>query len=228
MIIFVTGSEKSFRSLPLEFTLSSHCQNTNQPGDLSAVLQRCSDQTPGMRKRSNENCISSAREYKELARNMESIDLQCSMEDLQNESLNPLKEQEFYQLNTTPGTVDDTSPQHLLKETVSSEKSPVEILDKKFVKLPERSVHLHDVNKAVELDSQCNRNTKEPDKSFPHEQKSLRIPRETNLEDSDLHFQAVVQQSGSLLERHEKYPRSVPRSSCCIPVWVSRTDFQKE
>ncbi|XP_065534835.1 centrosomal protein of 295 kDa isoform X2 [Lathamus discolor] len=217
------GSEESFHPLPLESTLSSHCQNTNQLGDLSAVLQKCSDQTPGMREQDNEKCISSAREYKELARNMESIDLQCSVEDLQNESLNPLEEQEFSQLDITPGTVDDTSPQHLLKESMSSEKSPVEILDKKFVKLPERSVHLHEANKAVELDSQCNRNTKEPDQSFPHEQISLRIPRETNLEDSDLHLQAVVQQSGSLLERHEKHSRSVPRSSCSIPVWETES-----
>ncbi|KAM9019407.1 centrosomal protein of 295 kDa [Ara ararauna] len=217
------GSEESFHTLPLESTLSSHCQITSQPGNLSAVLQRCSDQIPGMRKQGNENCVSSAREYKELARNMEAIDLQCSVEDLQNESLNPLEEQEFYQLSTTPGTVDDTSPEHLLKETVSSEKSPVEILDKKFVKLPERSVHLHEANKAVELDSQCNRNTKEPDQSFPDEQKSLRIPRETSLEDSALNFQAVVEQSGSLLEGRKKYSRSVPRSSCCIPVWETES-----
>ncbi|XP_061313896.1 centrosomal protein of 295 kDa isoform X1 [Pezoporus flaviventris] len=217
------GSEESFHPLPLESTLSGHCRNTNQLGDVSAVLQGCSDQTPGMRKQGNEKCISPAREYKELARNMESIDLQCSMEDLQNESLNPLEEQEFYPLNTTPGTVDDTSPQHLLKETMSSEKSPVEILEKKFVKLPERSVHLHEANKAVELDSQCNRHTKEPDQSFPDEQKSFRIPRETNLEDSDLRFQAVVQQSGSVLERHEKHSRPVPRSSCSIPVWETES-----
>ncbi|KAM4683192.1 centrosomal protein of 295 kDa isoform 2-T3 [Amazona ochrocephala] len=217
------GSEESFHPLPLESTLSGHCQNTSQPGDLTAVLQRCSDHTPRMRKQGNENCVSSAREYRELARNMEAIDLQCSMEDLQNESLNPLEEKEFYQLSTTPGTVDDTSPQHLLEETVSSEKSPVEILEKKFVKLPERSVHLHEANKAAELDSQCNRNTKEPDQSFPDEQKSLQIPRETNLEDSHLNFQAVVQQSGSLLEGHEKHSRSVPRSSCCIPVWETES-----
>ncbi|XP_030905455.2 centrosomal protein of 295 kDa isoform X1 [Melopsittacus undulatus] len=217
------GSEESFHPLPLESTLISHCQNTNQPGDLSAVLQRCSDQTPGMREQDNEKCISPAREYQELARNMESIDLQCSMEILQNESLNPLEKQEFYQLDTTPGTVDDTSPQHLLKETMSSEKSPVEILGKKFVKLPERSVHLCEANKAVELDSQCNRNTKEPDQSFPDEQKSLRIPREANLEDSALHLQAVVQQSSPLLERHEKHSCSVPRSSCSIPVWETES-----
>ncbi|XP_061199614.1 centrosomal protein of 295 kDa isoform X2 [Neopsephotus bourkii] len=218
-----SGSEESFHPLPLESTLSSHCRNTNQPGDVSAVLQGCSDQTPGMREQGSEKCISSAREYEELSRNMESVDLQCSMEDLQNESLNPLEEQEFYPLNTTPGTVDDTSPQHLLKETVSSEKSAVEVLDKKFVKLPERSVHLHEANKAVELDSQCNRNTKEPDQSFPDEQKSLRIPRETNLENSDLHFQAVVQQSSSVLEGREKHARSVPRSSCSIPVWETES-----
>uniref|UniRef100_A0A8B9ITD0 ALMS motif domain-containing protein n=1 Tax=Amazona collaria TaxID=241587 RepID=A0A8B9ITD0_9PSIT len=217
------GSEESFHPLPLESTLSGHCQNTSQPGDLTAVLRRCSDHTPGMRKQGNENCVSSAREYRELARNMEAIDLQCSMEDLQNESLNPLEEKEFYQLSTTPGTVDDTSPQHLLEETVSSEKSPVEILEKKFVKFPERSVHLHEANKAAELDSQCNRNAKEPDQSFPDEQKSLQIPRETNLEDSHLNFQAVVQQSGSLLEGHEKHSCSVPRSSCCIPVWETES-----
>ncbi|XP_030328027.1 centrosomal protein of 295 kDa isoform X2 [Strigops habroptila] len=215
------GSEESFHPLPLECTLSNHCQNTDQPGDLSAALQRSSEQSPARRKRGNENCISSAREYEELVRNMECIDLQCSMEDLQNERLNPLQEQELYQLNTTPGTVDEALPQHLLKETVSAEKSPVEALDKKFVKLPERSVHVHEANKAVEMDSQCNRSIK--DQSFPDEQKCLRIPRESNLEDSDIHFQAVIQQSGSLLESHEKRSHSVPRSSCCIPVWETES-----
>ncbi|KAM6146456.1 centrosomal protein of 295 kDa isoform 2-T2 [Phoenicopterus ruber ruber] len=218
------GSEESFHPLQLESTLSDHCQNADQPVDLNAMLQRSFEQTPGIKIRGNENCTSSAREYEELARNMEYINLQCSVEDLRNESLNPLEEQKsFYQLNTTPVTVDETFPQHVLKETVSSEKLPVEAFDKKYVKLPEKSVHVHEANKAVELDSQCNTNTKKPDQGFPEVQKSSRVPRETNLEDSDIHLQLVVQQNGSFLERHEKHSNSVPRSSCRIPVWETES-----
>ncbi|KAM6212009.1 centrosomal protein of 295 kDa isoform 1-T3 [Sarcoramphus papa] len=218
------GSQESFHPLQLESTLRDHCQNADQPVDLNAMLQRSFEQTPGIEKWGNENRISSAREYEELARNMECINLRCSMEDLQNESLNPLEERKsFYQLNTTPVTVDETFPQHLLKETMSSEKLPVEAFDKKYVKLPEKSVQVPEANKAVELDSQCNTNVKEPDQGFPAVQKSLRVPRETNLEDSDIHLQAVVQQNGSFLERHEKYSNSVPRSSCRIPVWETES-----
>ncbi|XP_074996240.1 centrosomal protein of 295 kDa isoform X2 [Calonectris borealis] len=216
------GSGESFHPLQLESTLSDHCQNADQPGDLNAVLQRSFEQTPGIKKWGNENCISSAREYEELARNMECINLQCSVEDLRNESLNPLEEQKsFYQLNTTPVTVDETFPQHLLKETVSFEKLPVEAFDKKYMKLPEKSVHVPEANKAVALDSQCNTNIKEPDEGFPEIQKSSRVPRETNLEDSDIHLQmdVVTQQNGSLLERHEKHCNSLPRTSCHIPIW---------
>lgn len=225
MITFVTGSEESFHPLQSESAVSDHCQNADQPVDLNPVLQGSFEQTPGIKKWGNENHVSSAREYEELARNMECLDLQYSVEDLQNESLNPLEEEKsFYQLNTTPVTVDETFPPHLLKETVSSEKS----LDKKYVKLPEKSIHVHEANKAVGLDSQCNANIKEPDQGFPEVQKSSRVPRETNLEDSDIHLQAVVQQNGSFLERHEKHSNSVPRSSRCIPVWVSKADFQKQ
>ncbi|XP_075347213.1 centrosomal protein of 295 kDa isoform X1 [Mycteria americana] len=218
------GSEESFHPLQLESTLSAHCQNADQPVDLNAVLQRSFEQTAGIKKWDNENCISSAREYEELARNMECINLQCSMEDLRNESLNPLEEQKsFYQLNTTPVTVDETFPQHLLEETVSSEKLPVEAFDKKYVKLPEKSVHVHEANKAVELDSQCNINIKEKDQGFPEVQKSSRVPRETNLEDSDTHLQIVVQQNSSFQERCEKHSKSVRRSSCHIPVWETES-----
>ncbi|XP_074672388.1 centrosomal protein of 295 kDa isoform X2 [Strix aluco] len=218
------GSEQSFHPLQLESTLSDHCQNADQPVDLNTTLQRSFEQTPGIKKWGHENCISSAREYEELARNMECINLQCSMEELRNESLNPMEEQKsFYQLNTTPVTVDETFPQHLLEETVSSEKLPVEAFDKKYVKLPEKLVHVHEANKAVELDSQCNTNVKELDQSFPEVQKSSGIPRETNLEDSDIHLQAVVQQTVSFLGRHEKHSSSVPRSSCCIPVWETES-----
>ncbi|XP_074906197.1 centrosomal protein of 295 kDa isoform X1 [Buteo buteo] len=214
------GSEESFHPLQLESTLSNHCQSADQPVDLNAMLQRSFEQTPGIKKWGNDNCISSAREYEELARNMECINLQCSVEDLRNESLNPLEEQKsFYQLNKTPVTVDETCPQNLLKETVSSEKLPVEAFDKKYVKLPEKSVHVYETNKAVDLDSQCNTSIKEPDRGFPEVQKSSRVPRQTNLEDSDIHLQAVVPQNGSFLEGHEKHSKSVPRSSCGIPVW---------
>ncbi|XP_074716393.1 centrosomal protein of 295 kDa [Strix uralensis] len=218
------GSEQSFHPLQLESTLSDHCQNADQPVDLNTTLQRSFEQTPGIKKWGHENCISSAREYEELARNMECINLQCSMEELRNESLNPMEEQKsFYQLNTTPVTVDETFPQHLLEETVSPEKLPVEAFDKKYVKLPEKLVHVHEADKAVELDSQCNTNVKELDQSFPEVQKSSGIPRETNLEDSDIHLQAVVQQNVSFLGRHEKHSSSVPRSSCCIPVWETES-----
>uniref|UniRef100_A0A8C4UG01 ALMS motif domain-containing protein n=1 Tax=Falco tinnunculus TaxID=100819 RepID=A0A8C4UG01_FALTI len=219
-----SGSEESFHPLQVEPALSDHCQNADQPVDLNAMLQRPFEQSPGIKKWGNEDYISSAREYEELARNMECINLQCSMKDLQNGSLNPLEGQKsFYQLNTTPVTGGETFPQHLLKEAVSSEKLPAEAFGKKYVKLPEKPVHVHEANKAVELESQRNTNIKEPDQSFPEVQKSLRVPREANVEDSDIHLQAVVQQDGSFLERHEKHFNSVPRSSCYIPVWETES-----
>ncbi|XP_059673083.1 centrosomal protein of 295 kDa [Gavia stellata] len=218
------GSEDSFHPLQLESTLSNHCQYTDQPVDHNAVLQRSSEQAPGIKKQANENCVSSAREYEELARNMECINLQCSIEDLRNESLNPLEDQKsFYQLNTTPVTADETLPQHLLKEAVSSEQLPLEAFGKKYVKLPEKSVHVHEANKAMELDSQCNTNKKEPEQGFPEVQKYSRVPRGTDLEDSDIHLQAVIQQNGSFLESHEKLSNSVPRISCRIPVWETES-----
>ncbi|XP_075273455.1 centrosomal protein of 295 kDa isoform X2 [Opisthocomus hoazin] len=218
------GSEESFHLLQLESTLSDHCQNADQPVDPNATLQRSFEQTPGIKKWGNENCISSGREYEELARNVECVNLQCSIEDLQNESLNPLEEQKLsYQLNSTPATVDETFPQHLLKQTASSEKLPVEAFGKKYVKLPEKPVHVHEANKAVELDSECNTNIKEPDQGFPEVQKSSRVPRETDLEDTNVHLQAVVLQNGLFLERHEKHSNSVPRSSRRIPVWETET-----
>ncbi|XP_009957195.1 PREDICTED: centrosomal protein KIAA1731 homolog, partial [Leptosomus discolor] len=218
------GSEESFHPLQLESTLSDHCQSADRLVDLNAMLQRSFEQTPGTNKWGDENCISSPREYEELARKTECINLQCSMEDLRNKSLNPLEEQKlFCQLNTTPVTVGETFPQGLLKETVSSEKLPVEAFDKEYVKLPEKSFHVHEASKAVELDSHCDTNVKEPDEGFPEEQKSLRVAREANLEDSGICSQAVVQQNGSFLERHEKHSTSVPRSSCLIPVWETES-----
>ncbi|KAM9263501.1 centrosomal protein of 295 kDa isoform 1-T1 [Cariama cristata] len=212
------GSEESFHPLQTEPTLS------DQPVDLNNIIQRSFKQIPGTKKWGNENSISSAREYKELARITESINLQCSMEDLRNGSLNQLEEQKsFYQLNTTPVRMDETFPQHFLKETLSSEKLPVKAFEKKYVKLPEKSVHVHEANKVVELDSQCNTNIKEPDQSFPEVQKSLRVPGETSLEDSDVCSQAIVQQNGSFLEKHEKHSNSVPRSSCNIAVWETES-----
>ncbi|XP_069739483.1 centrosomal protein of 295 kDa [Phaenicophaeus curvirostris] len=218
------GAEESFHPLQLESALSHFSQNADQPEALNVMLQRPFEQTPGSKKWGSENCISSAREYEELARNMDHISLQCSMEDLRNESLTPPEEQKsFYQLNTTPVPLDETLPQHLLKETVSSEKLPGEVFDKKYVKLPENSVHVHEASKALELDPQCNTNKKEPDQGFPKAQKSSRVPRENNLEHSDIHLQIVIQQNGSFLERHEKQCNSVPRSSCCIPVWKTES-----
>ncbi|XP_021147187.2 centrosomal protein of 295 kDa isoform X3 [Columba livia] len=218
------GSEDSFHPLQLESTLSDHCQSADQPVDLNAVFQRSFEQTSGIKKWGNENCISSAREYEELTKNMEHINLQCSMEDQQNESVNPLEEQKsFYLLDAPPGTVDETFPKRLSQETVNSEKLPVEAFDKKYVKLPEKSVHVHEANKAVELDSQCNTNIKEPDQGFPEVKKASGIPRGTNLEDTDIHLQAVIQQNGSFLGRHEEHSKSVPRSSCPIPVWETES-----
>ncbi|XP_048150504.1 centrosomal protein of 295 kDa isoform X4 [Corvus hawaiiensis] len=219
------GSEESFHPLQLEYTLSDDCQNADQPEDLDTVSQRSFEQIPGIKNRDNENCISPASEYEELSRSVGCINLQSSVEDLQNESLIQLEEQKsFYQLDTTPVTMDETFPQQLLEETVSSEKLPLKAFDKKkHVKLPEKSVHVDEVNKAVELHSQCSMNIKEPDQSSPEGQESVRVLRETNLEDSDVHLHTVLQQNSSLLQRHEKYSHHVPRSSCHIPVWETES-----
>ncbi|XP_032535582.1 centrosomal protein of 295 kDa isoform X3 [Chiroxiphia lanceolata] len=218
------GSEESFHPLQLESALSDISQNADQPVDCRAALQRSFEQAPGTEDGGHENCVSSAREYEELSRSMEGISLQCSVEGLRNESLIPLEEQKsFYQVDTTPVTMDETYSPHLLKETVSSEKLPSEEFDKKHVKLPEKSVPVHELNNAVELNSQCNMNIKEPEQSFPEGQECLRVLRETSLEDSDIHLHAVVQQNSFFLERHEKHSRSVPRSSFCIPVWETES-----
>ncbi|XP_071589833.1 centrosomal protein of 295 kDa isoform X2 [Heliangelus exortis] len=206
-----------------ESTLSDHCQNADQPLELHTMLERASEQTPGIKKWGNENSISPVREYEELTRNMECINLQDSVEDLRHESLNSLEEQKsFYQLNTTPGTVDETSPQHLIQETVSSEKLGVEPFDKKYVKFPEK-LHLSEANKAMEVDSQCNTNIKESDQGFPEVKKSLRCPRETNLANPDIHLQAVIPENGSLLEKHDKHSNSGSRRLCRIPVWETES-----
>lgn len=225
---FETGSEESFHPLQLESTLSDDCQNADQPGDLHIVSQRPFEQTPEIR--GNENYTSSASEYEELSRSMGCLNLQWSLEDLRNESVIQLEEQKsFYQLDTTAVTMDESSPQQLVTETVSSEKLPLEAFDKKkHVQLPEKAVHVDEVNKAVELHFQCNMDIKEPDQSFPGQECSQRVLRETNLEDSDMHLHTAVQQNSSLFQRHEKHSHPVPRSSCNIPVWVSRSDFQKQ
>ncbi|XP_068001814.1 centrosomal protein of 295 kDa isoform X2 [Melanerpes formicivorus] len=215
------GAEESFHPLQLETTLSDQHHSTDQEHD--GVLQRSFEHTPGTNKWGNGNCTSSAREYEELSRKMESIDLQCSVEELRNESLNPLEEQKsFYQLNTTPVTGQETFSQHLLKETVSCEKLPVEAFDK-YVKLPEKPVHGHGAHKAVELDLQCNTNVKEPVQSFPEVQKSWEIPREVNLEASAIPSQAAMEQNGSFLETQDKHWNSVSRSSSHIPVWETES-----
>lgn len=197
------------------------------------MLETSSGQNPGIRVRDNENGISSAREYEELTRSMECVSLQCSTEETRNESLSSLEEQKsFYQLNTTPVPVDKTSPQHLFNESVtfrqealsSEEKLPVKVFDRKYVKLPEKFLHVHEANKAVAVDSQCNSHVKEPDQGFPEVQKSSWITRETSLEVPGIRLQAV-QQNVSFLGRREKHSSSVPGSSCRIPVWVCETDF---
>lgn len=194
------------------------------------MSQRPFEQTSGITNRCSENCISPASGYEELSRSMGCISLQCSVENLWNESPIHLEEQKsFYQLEPSPVTVDQTLPQQLAKEIMSSEKLPLEAFDKKkHVNLPEKSVHVDEVNKAMELHSQCNTDKKEPDQSFPEGQESLRVLRETSLQDSDIHLHTVVQQNSSLFQRHGKHSHPVPRSSCHIPVWVSRTDFQKQ
>ncbi|XP_064361189.1 centrosomal protein of 295 kDa isoform X2 [Dromaius novaehollandiae] len=220
------GSEESFHPLQLESTVSDHCQNADRPADPNVMLEGSFEQNPVIR---TENCVSSARQYEELARNIESINLQCSMEDLRNESPNSMEEQRsFYQLNTTPVTMDKTLPEHLLKEgatfkkqTVCSEKLPVEAFDKEYVKLTEKSFHGSEGNKTMEVGSQWNTNTK-TDQGFPEVQKSSRHPTETNLEISDIHLHAVVQQNGSL-EGYQKHSNSVLRGSCCIPVWETES-----
>ncbi|XP_027533230.1 centrosomal protein of 295 kDa isoform X2 [Neopelma chrysocephalum] len=218
------GSEESFHPLQLESALSDISQNADQPVDCSAALQRSFEQAPGTKDGGHENCVSPAREYEELSRSMEGISLQRSVEGQRNKSPIPLEEQNsFYQVDTTLVTMDETYSPHLLKETVSSEKLPLEEFDKKHVKLTEKSVPVHEVNNAVELDSQCNMNIKEPEQSFPEGQECLRVLRDTSLEDSDIHLHAVVQPNSLFLERHEKHSRSVPRSSCCIPVWETES-----
>nr|XP_013811441.1 PREDICTED: centrosomal protein of 295 kDa [Apteryx mantelli mantelli] len=225
------GSEESFHPLQLESTVSDRCQKADQPADLNVMLERSLEQNPGIKNWGTENCVSSARQYEELARNIESINLQCSMEDLRNESSNSLEEQRsFYQLNTTPVTMDKTLPEHLLKEgatfkkeTLCSEKIPVEAFDKEYVRLTEKSVHGNEENKTVEVGSQWNTNTKMTDQGFPEVRKSSRHPIETNLEISDICLQAVVQQNGSFLERYKKHSNSVLRGSCRIPIWETES-----
>ncbi|XP_066197413.1 centrosomal protein of 295 kDa isoform X1 [Sylvia atricapilla] len=214
------GSEESFHPLQLDSTLSDDCQNADQPGDLNTVSQRPFEQTPGIKNRGNENCISPASGYEELSRSMGCISLQCSVEDLQNESLIHLEEQKsFYQLSPAPVRVGET-----LKETMSSKKLPLEAFDKKkHVTLPGKSIHVNEVNKAVELHSECNMDVKDPDQSFPEGQESLRVLRETSLEHSHIHLHTVVQQNSSLFQRHEKHSHPVPRSSCRIPVWETES-----
>ncbi|XP_066845984.1 centrosomal protein of 295 kDa isoform X2 [Anser cygnoides] len=227
----ILGSDESFHPLRAESSLSDLSQNADQPEDRNVMLEKSFGQNPGIKTRGNENCISSAREYEELARNMECVSLQCSMEETRNESLSSLEEQKsFYQLNTTPVPVEETSPQHLFREsvtfrqeTLSSEKLPVEAFDRKYVKLPEKLLHVYEANKAVAVDCQCDSGVKEPDQGFPEVQKSSRITRETSLEVPGVRLQAVVQQNVSFLGRHEKHSSSVPGSSCRIPVWETES-----
>ncbi|EOB06271.1 Leucine-rich repeat-containing protein KIAA1731, partial [Anas platyrhynchos] len=227
----ILGSDESFQPLRAESSLSDLSQNADQPEDRNVMLETSSGQNPGIRVRDNENGISSAREYEELTRSMECVSLQCSTEETRNESLSSLEEQKsFYQLNTTPVPVDETSPQHLFNESVtfrqealsSEEKLPVKVFDRKYVKLPEKFLHVHEANKAVAVDSQCNSHVKEPDQGFPEVQKSSWITRETSLEVPGIRLQAV-QQNVSFLGRREKHSSSVPGSSCRIPVWETES-----
>ncbi|XP_035184616.1 centrosomal protein of 295 kDa isoform X2 [Oxyura jamaicensis] len=227
----ILGSDESFHPLRVESSLSDCSENADQPEDHKVMLEKSLGQNPGIKKRDNENSMSSAREYEELARKMECVSLQGSMEEMRNESLSSVEEQKsFYQLNTTPAPVEGTSPQHLFKEsvtfrqeTLSSEKLPVEAFDRNYMKLPEKFLHVHEANKAVAVDSQCNSNVNKPDQGFPEVQKSSRITRETGLEVPGIHLQAAVQQNASFLGRREKHSSSVPGSSCCIPVWETES-----
>lgn len=225
--------EESFHPLQLEPALNNPCQNAARPAGINVVSERSLELNPGIKNGCNENDVSSDRQYEELAKSMECIGLQWSVEDMRNESLNSLEEQKsFYQLSTTPVTVDEPFPQHTLKEGVafkkeilSSEKLPVKVLDRKYVKLPEKLLHVHEANKAVEVDSHCNTNAKEADEGFPEVQKSLRITEDISLEAPDVYLQAAVKQNAFCLGRHEKHSNSVAGSSSRIPIWVSRTDF---
>lgn len=225
--------EESFHPLQLEPALSNRCQNAAQPAGINVVSERSLELNPGIKNGCSENDVSSDRQYEELAKSMECIGLQWSVEDMRNESLNLLEEQKsFYQLSTTPVTVDEPFPQHTLKEGVafkkeilSSEKLPVKVLDRKYVKLPEKLLHVHEANKAVEVDSHCNTNAKEADEGFPEVQKSSRITEGISLEAPDVYLQAAVKQNAFCLGRHEKHSNSGAGSSSRIPIWVSRTDF---
>ncbi|XP_004938927.2 centrosomal protein of 295 kDa isoform X1 [Gallus gallus] len=225
------GLEESFHPLQLEPALSNRCQNAAQPAGINVVSERSLELNPGIKNGCNENDVSSDRQYEELAKSMECIGLQWSVEDMRNESLNSLEEQKsFYQLSTTPVTVDEPFPQHTLKEGVafkkeilSSEKLPVKVLDRKYVKLPEKLLHVHEANKAVEVDSHCNTNTKEADEGFPEVQKSSRITEDISLEAPDVYLQAAVKQNAFCLGRHEKHSNSVAGSSSRIPIWETES-----
>lgn len=225
------GFEESFHPLQLEPALSNPCQNAARPAGINVVSEMSLELNPGIKNGCNENDVSSDRQYEELAKSMECIGLQWSVEDMRNESLNSLEEQKsFYQLSTTPVTVDEPFPQHTLKEGVafkkeilSSEKLPVKVLDRKYVKLPEKLLHVHEANKAVEVDSHCNTNTKEADEGFPEVQKSSRITEDISLEAPDVYLQAAVKQNAFCLGRHEKHSNSVAGSSSRIPIWETES-----
>ncbi|XP_010704402.1 centrosomal protein of 295 kDa-like isoform X2 [Meleagris gallopavo] len=225
------GLEESFHPMHLEPALSNRCQNAARPAGIHVVSESSLELNPGIKNGCSENSVSSDRQYEELVRSMECVGLQCSVEDMRNQSLNSLEEQKsFYQLSTTPVTVDEPFPQHTLKEGVafkkeilSSEKLPVKVLDRKYVKLPEKLLRVPEANKAVEVDLHCNTNAKEPGESFLEIQKSSRTPEDISLEVPDVNLQAVVKQNAFCLGRHEKHSNSVAAGSSRIPIWETES-----
>ncbi|XP_072182915.1 centrosomal protein of 295 kDa [Excalfactoria chinensis] len=225
------GLEESFHSLQLEPALSNRCQNAARPAGINVVSEKSLELNPGIKIGCNENDVSSDRQYEELARSLEHTGLQHSVEDMRNDSLNSLGEQtSFYQLSTTPVTVDEPFPQHTLKESVafkkeilSSEKLPAKVLNRKYVKLPETLLDVHEANKAVEVDSHCNTNTEEPDEGFAEVQKSSRVTEDSSMDAPDVYLQAAVKQNAFCLGRREKHSNAVAGSSSRIPVWETES-----
>ncbi|XP_015707768.2 centrosomal protein of 295 kDa isoform X1 [Coturnix japonica] len=225
------GLEESFHSLQLEPALSNRCQNAARPASTNVVSEESLELNPGIEIGCNENDVSSDRQYEELARSLDHTGLQHSVEDMRHDSLNSLHEQNsFYQLSTTPVTVDEPFPKHtpkeglaFKKEILSSEKLPAKVLDRKYVKLPEKLLDVHEANKAVEVDSHCKTNAEEPDEGFAQVQKSSRITEGISVEAPDVYLQAAVKHDSFCLGRREKHSNSVAGSSSRIPIWETES-----
>uniref|UniRef100_A0A8C3L258 ALMS motif domain-containing protein n=1 Tax=Chrysolophus pictus TaxID=9089 RepID=A0A8C3L258_CHRPC len=225
------GLQESFHPLQLEPAPSNRCQNAAWPAGTNVLSESSLELNPGIKNGCSENNVSSDRQYEELVRSMECVGLQCSVEDMRNQSLNSLEEQKsFYQLSTTPVTVDEPFPQHTLKqgvafkkEILSSEKLPAKVLDRKYVMLPEKLFHVPEADKAVEVDLHCSTNAKEPGESILEIQKSSRIPEDISLEAPDVNLQTVIKQNAFCLGRHEKHSNSVAGGLSRIPIWETES-----